>query len=73
MGCPLGFKTTKFFTHDVPLSPLNQGVSEEVVIAKILLKLPICCPPKTLSSEVLLKCIALINALKIMLEVLKNF
>jgi len=34
------------------LSPLNQGVSEEVVIAKILLKLLICCPPKLLSAEV---------------------
>jgi len=41
-------------------------------IAKILLNLLICCPPKMPSSEVLLKCIALINALKILLEVLKN-
>jgi len=47
-------------------------VSGEVVIAKILLKLLICCPPKLLSAEVLMKCIALINTLKIMLEVLVN-
>jgi len=50
--CPWGFKITKLITHNVPLSPLNQGVSEEVVIAKILLKLLICCTPKLLSAEV---------------------